>query len=153
MEEGQFDAIILAAAGLERMGWSEEMVTEYLELEDCLPAVGQGALAIQCRKDDQELIELLHGLNDETTEKTVKAERAFLHALEGGCQVPIAAYARKEAEFIQLTGLVAEPDGTIVICETMKGSEPFELGKSLAERLMELGAKTILDRVKEELNE
>src|SRR5699024_9834018 len=74
LEDGQFDAILLAVAGLERMGWSDEIVTEYLAPEDCLPAVGQGALAIECREDDKELIELLSKVNDETTAKTVRAE-------------------------------------------------------------------------------
>lgn len=154
LEDGQFDAILLAVAGLERMGWTDEIITEYLEPEDCLPAVGQGALAIECRTDDHQLIELVQMLNDEKTAKTVTAERAFLHTLEGGCQVPIAAYAEvKNADTIRITGLVAEPNGTNVISETIEGSDPVQLGRALAEQLMERGAKALLDRVKEELDE
>lgn len=151
LNEEQYDAILLAVAGLERMGWSNEYITEYLSINDCLPAVGQGALAIQCRENDEELKQLLAKINDAATMKTVTAERSFLHRLEGGCQVPIAAYAEYvEHEKIQLTGLVAEPDGTLVIQDAIEGSEPEQLGKTLADKLMKRGAKQILERLKEE---
>lgn len=151
LEEGQYDAIILAAAGLKRMGWSRDYVTEYLSTDDCLPAVGQGALAIQCREDDDELLQLLSRINDDTTMRTVAAERSFLHRLEGGCQVPIAAYAEiVKDERIRITGLVAEPDGTVIIRDSLEGTDPEQLGKQLADELMKQGAKEILERVKEE---
>lgn len=151
LEEGQYDAIILAAAGLKRMGWSRDYVTEYLSTDDCLPAVGQGALAIQCREDDHQLLQLLSRINDDTTMRTVAAERSFLHRLEGGCQVPIAAYAEiVKDERIRITGLVAEPDGTVIIRDSLEGTDPEQLGKQLADELMKQGAKEILERVKEE---
>lgn len=151
LEEGQYDAIILAAAGLKRMGWSRDYVTEYLSIDDCLPAVGQGALAIQCREEDKELLQLLSRINDDATMRTVMAERSFLHRLEGGCQIPIAAYAEiASGGRIRLTGLVAEPDGTVIIRDSMEGTDPKKLGKQLADELMKRGAKEILERVKEE---
>lgn len=153
LDEENYDAIILAVAGLERMGWSNEIITEYLPVDTCLPAVGQGALAIQCRENDNRMIDILTKLNDEPTMKTVAAERAFLHTLEGGCQVPIAAYAEMtQGDTIRLTGLVGKPDGSVIISESEEGSEPSTLGKQLAKRLIERGAGTILERVKEELD-
>ncbi len=153
LNEGEYDAILLAVAGLQRMGWTDEVVTEYLSVEDCLPAVGQGALAIQCRESDEKMRELLLKLNDAETSRTVSAERAFLHRLEGGCQVPIAAYSEVvDKDTVRLTGLVGEPDGSVIISDTLKGQEPEQLGKMLADDLMRRGAKEILDRVKEELD-
>ncbi len=153
LNEGGYDAIILAAAGLERMGWSEEVITEYLEIDDCLPAVGQGALAIQCRENDEEMKQLLAKINDDATMRTITAERTFLHKLEGGCQVPIAAYAEVLTnDAIRLTGLVGEPDGKTIIRDSLVGSNPEEIGRALAGQLMERGAKEILERVKEEMD-
>ncbi|MGC4376228.1 hydroxymethylbilane synthase [Fictibacillus sp. Mic-4] len=153
LESGEFDAIILAAAGLERMGWSKEIVTEYLPVTVSIPAVGQGSLAIECRQNDEDVRNLLERLNDDATYKTVMAERAFLHTLEGGCQVPIAGFAELSGTFeITLTGLVATPDGKTIIKETAKGENPHKLGTGLAELLKEKGAEAILDAVKDELN-
>jgi hydroxymethylbilane synthase len=152
MKSGEFDAIILAAAGLERMGWSKEVVTEYLDVDLCLPAVGQGSLAIECRSGDEEVKELLATLNDEYTFKTVEAERAFLNTLEGGCQVPIAAYATLEENMIKLTGLVADPTGRTILKQTKTGKIPNNVGVDLAAELKDLGAKQILDDVKKDLN-
>ncbi|MFC7393732.1 hydroxymethylbilane synthase [Scopulibacillus cellulosilyticus] len=153
LKEEDFDAIILAAAGMKRMGWTDEVITEYLPVSVCLPAVGQGALAIECRKDHSALIDLLKQIHDEDTHVTVMAERAFLKKLEGGCQVPIAAHAHKEGEKLTLTGLVGTPDGKTIIKETLTGEKPEALGNQLAEVLMERGAKRILDDVKKELDE
>lgn len=154
LNEGEYDAILLAVAGLERMGWSDEMITEYISVDDCLPAVGQGALAVQCRENDEEMKELLAKINDEKTERTVLAERAFLNRLEGGCQVPIAAYAQLVNDHdVRLTGLVGEPDGTVIISDTLEGNNPEQIGKALAEQLMDRGAKEILERVKEEMDD
>lgn len=147
---GEYDAIILAAAGLKRLGWSENTVTEYLDVETCIPAVGQGALAIECREDDAELLEALGKLTDANTWKTVEAERAFLHAMDGGCQVPIAGHATIDGDTITLTGLVAAPDASIVYKETKTGTDPVALGKEIAETLTKEGAYDLIQRVKEQ---
>ncbi|ANC78047.1 hydroxymethylbilane synthase [Fictibacillus phosphorivorans] len=153
LKSGEFDAIILAAAGLERMGWSTDVVTEYLDIDLCLPAVGQGSLAIECRSEDLEVKELLATLNDAYTFDTVSAERSFLNTLEGGCQVPIAAFATMDDNYeVSLTGLVADPEGKTVLKEMKSGKDPYRVGVELAEELKTLGAKTILDSVKKDLN-
>ena len=153
LKSGEFDAIILAAAGLERMGWSTDVVTEYLDIDLCLPAVGQGSLAIECRSEDQEVKELLATLNDAYTFDTVSAERSFLNTLEGGCQVPIAAFATMDDnQEVSLTGLVADPEGKTVLKEMKSGKDPYRVGVELAEELKTLGAKSILDTVKKDLN-
>ncbi|KGA98092.1 porphobilinogen deaminase [Alkalihalobacillus alcalophilus ATCC 27647 = CGMCC 1.3604] len=154
LEDENFDAIILAAAGLKRLGYSEELVTEYLDTETCIPAVGQGALGIECRSDDEEVKQLLAEINDTITERIVTAERAFLHKIEGGCQVPIAAYGTlQENGDISLTALVGSPDGKTILKETRVGNEPVELGVSIANTLLEQGAREILDKVKKESGE
>ncbi|WP_077616563.1 hydroxymethylbilane synthase [Caenibacillus caldisaponilyticus] len=149
LEEGQYDAIVLAAAGLNRMGWSAEKVTEYLPVERFLPAVGQGALAIECRADDEELIACLAAIHDPETANAVAAERAFLAALDGDCRVPIAAYAEKTEDGYRLTGMVAAPDGQTVINDSLTGAEPDALGWTLADRLKARGASELLTAAKE----
>ncbi|AST92761.1 hydroxymethylbilane synthase [Sutcliffiella cohnii] len=152
LETEDYDAIILAAAGLARMGWSRNVVTEFLDDELCVPAVGQGALSIECREDDHELLEALQLLNDPTTEKAVKAERSFLHKMEGGCQVPIAGFATvKENGEVALTALVGAPDGSVIYKETITGEDPIEIGLDAAKLLTEQGAKKLIDDVKKEL--
>lgn len=146
-----YDAIILAAAGLKRMGWSDEVVTEYIDSTTCVPAVGQGALAIECREDDEELIQLLQSINCEKTNKAVQAERTFLHRMEGSCQVPIAGYAEWDEQDIRLTALVASPDGITVYKETISGNDPVEIGNMAANRLIEKGAKQLIDKIVKEL--
>ncbi|KAA0549217.1 hydroxymethylbilane synthase [Bacillus sp. BGMRC 2118] len=154
LETEEYDAIILAAAGLHRMGWSEDVVTEYLDIDTCLPAVGQGALSIECREDDHELRELLSKFNDQETDVTVSAERVFLHELEGGCQVPIAGFAELEADGqISLTGLVGTPDGKTIFKETVKGTDAKQIGKEVAGRLKEKGAADVIRQVKKELEQ
>ncbi len=153
LKEEDYDAIVLAAAGLIRMGWGEEIVTEFLDPELCVPAVGQGALAIECREDDQELRELLQKINDRYTAHTVSAERTFLHLLEGGCQIPIAGYAHMEEEEVVLTALVATSDGKTVLKEVVKGKDPVEVGREAAERMKARGAQKIVDDAKEELDQ
>jgi hydroxymethylbilane synthase len=154
LESGEYDAILLAAAGLLRMGW-QDRVTAYLPPEVCLPAVGQGALGIECREDDAELRKLLALYNDERTALTVTAERTFLGALNGGCQVPIGAYAILEPEgeaagpSITLTGMVGTPDGTVILKETCTGNDPVELGSEVARKLVARGAEKILADVRE----
>lgn len=152
LKDEDYDAIILAAAGLSRLGWSKEIVTEYLDDELCIPAVGQGALAIECRANDQELILELAKLNCRATEEAVLAERAFLKTMEGGCQVPIAGYAKKlDNGSLEMQALVGSPDGKIIYRDTVQGSEPIALGEELAERLSERGAKELIALVKEEM--
>lgn len=152
LDSGNYDAIILAAAGLIRMGWSSR-VNQYLTEDICLPAVGQGALAIECRADDTEMLELIRQLHHHETALVTMAERAFLHRLEGGCQVPIAAYAEVDGSRIRLTGLVATPDGSRVVKDFVTGTHPKALGEELAERLIAKGAGEILANVKKELAE
>jgi hydroxymethylbilane synthase len=147
-----YDAIILAAAGLKRMGWADDTVTEFINPEICVPAVGQGALSIECRGDDEELLQLLEKFTSAETSEAVKAERAFLHKMEGGCQVPIAGYAfMNEQKEIVLTALVGSPDGKTIIKEQVKGKNPEELGQLAADKLISQGAKDLIDKVKQEL--
>lgn len=144
MREGEFDAIVLAAAGLHRVGWHNQL-TDYIDIETMVPAVGQGALGIQCRANDEEMIELLKAVDDEEAHLTVAAERAFLHRLDGNCQVPIGAYGLLEEDAIKLTGLIAEPDGSCVYRKTSKGTDPVRLGEQLADELVAMGAGRVLE--------
>ncbi|MCA1057856.1 hydroxymethylbilane synthase [Rossellomorea aquimaris] len=154
LQNEDYDAIILAAAGLSRMGWTSDVVTEFLDPDLCLPAVGQGALSIECRADDSEVLELLGKFACEETTITVTAERAFLHKMEGGCQVPIAGFAElKDNGDVALTGLVASPDGKTIYKEYMTGKNPKEVGEKVAESLTKQGAKALIDQVKEELDQ
>jgi hydroxymethylbilane synthase len=148
LREGQFDAIVLAAAGLRRLGW-EQHVTEYLDPTVCLPAIGQGALGIEGRQDDAFLRGIVGGLDDPQTRKTVSAERALLRRLQGGCQVPIAAHAMLSGDRIILEGLVASVDGREVIRDNVQGSadDPESLGVRLAERLLARGGDKILESI------
>lgn len=150
MMNGQFDAIVLAAAGLERLDW-QDRITQRLSLEQMLPAVGQGALAIQCREEDQELLELLRKIHDEQTAKAVRAERAFLQAFQGGCHLPLAAYAEVTGYEVRLTGLVAHPDGKKVIKGTLQGENEWAVGEKLAGQFMDQGAGQLLREVREGL--
>ncbi len=146
-----YDAIILAAAGLKRLGWNEDVVTEYLSADVCVPAVAQGSLGIECRGDDTELLAELAKLTDAETWKTAHAERSFLAAMDGGCQVPIAGYATIDGDTITLTGLVAAPDASVTFKETMTGTDADVLGKEVAKRLTEQGAYDLIQSVKAEL--
>jgi hydroxymethylbilane synthase len=150
LEEEGFDAIILAAAGLERMGWSDR-ISEYLDVNTCIPAVGQGALGIQCRAEDKELIELLSQLDDASTRKTVMAERAFLQTFNGGCQIPIGAFAILDGDGIQISGIVGSADGRKLLVEKMEGTDPEPLGRALAEKLISQGADELLAEVLQEI--
>jgi hydroxymethylbilane synthase len=146
LREGQFDAIVLAAAGLRRLGWERE-ITEYLDPDVSLPAIGQGALGIEGRRDDTFVRDLLKGLEDAPTRTMVTAERALLHRLQGGCQVPIAAHARMAGPEIMLEGLVASVDGKEVIRDCVKGTDPRSMGVQLAERLLARGGERILQAI------
>lgn len=148
MEEGKFDAIILAAAGLIRLGW-EGRITQILSTEASLPAIGQGALGIEIRRDDTGTRDAVTFLNDRDTGFAVRAERGFLKRLEGGCQVPIAAFGRTEGDGIFLEGLVGRPDGSEILRGSASGTvaDPEALGVVLAEQLLARGARQILDEV------
>ncbi len=145
LREGQFDAIVLAAAGLRRLAWDAE-ITEYLPVHLSLPAIAQGALGIEARSDDTFVRELLSRFEHRPTRITVTAERALLHRLEGGCQVPIAALAALEGDRLTVDGLVASVDGRRVIRHQVQGpaSEAHVLGTKLAERLLADGGDVIL---------
>ncbi|MCI3923599.1 hydroxymethylbilane synthase [Paenibacillus sp. TRM 82003] len=151
LEDGAFDAILLAAAGLRRMGWADR-ITATVSSEQCVPAVGQGALALQCREGDKELLELLKAYEHEPTARTVAAERAFLGRLNGGCQIPIGAYAelREDGRTIVLTGIVGTADGTELLRETMEGTNAESLGVAVGEALLAKGAERILAEVRSE---
>ena len=152
LETEDYDAIILAAAGLKRLGWSDEVVTEYLNTDICLPAVAQGSLGIECRADDAELLAEIAKLTDANTWQSAHAERSFLAAMDGGCQVPIAGYATIDGDTITLTGLVAAPDASVAYKETVTGTDADLVGKELAKRLTEQGAFDLIQRVKAELD-
>lgn len=148
LHDGQFDAIVLAAAGLRRLAWEQE-ITEYLPVDVSLPAIAQGALGIEARSDDTFVRELLARFEHPATRITVTAERALLHRLEGGCQVPIAAHAVLEGDTLRLDGLVASVDGRRIIRHQITGAaaEAFRLGTTLAERLLADGGDVILKEI------
>ncbi len=151
MESGELHAVILAVAGLRRMGFADK-ITSILSKEELLPAIGQGALCLETRKSDSAILDLLGFLHHEETEVTVRAERAFLKELGGGCQVPIAGYGRLEGREILLEGMVAELDGSRLLRDRMSGSveEPERIGTALAKKLLTSGADRILARVYDE---
>lgn len=144
LETENFDAIILAAAGLNRMGWSADIVTEYLAPETMLPAIGQGALGIECRSDDVETIELLSTVHDKETETCTQAEREFLRLMDGSCQVPIAGYATLKEDEIEFTGLIMSTDGKEKYKVTEKGTDPKQLAQKVAEHMQDSGAQKII---------
>lgn len=148
LDEGQFDVVILAAAGIKRLGF-ESRITGILPIDISLPAVGQGAIGIECRRDDEFINNLISLLNDPETSVCVQAERAFLKKLEGGCQVPIAAYARIERGFLVIDGLVGSLSGNRLIRGHTEGRKEVceELGTKLAEDILSRGAKEILNEV------
>lgn len=148
LDNGEYDAIILAAAGLKRLKL-EQRITDYLSPEQSLPAVGQGAVGIECRLDDAYTRQLLEPLNDKNTQTRVLAERAMNMRLEGGCQVPIGSYALIENETIWLRALVGEPDGSQIIRGEIRGalSDAERIGVQLAEELLAKGAREILQNV------
>lgn len=145
LQNEEYDAIILAAAGLARMGWSNEIITAFLDEELSVPAVGQGALAIECRGDDEELLALLKRFTCERTKRTVSAERAFLNAVDGGCQVPVAGFGVIEGEEVTLTALVASPDGQTILKETVSGKDAEQVGLEAANRLKSRGAAELIE--------
>lgn len=146
LDEGQYDALILASAGLIRLGLRER-ISAAISPSEMLPAVGQGAIAIETRADDEIAIAATSKLNHRPTELACRAERAFLRGLGGGCQFPIAAHAVVEGESLKLEGLVAKPDGAEILRNRNSGSadHPEEIGAELAEQLLERGAGDLLN--------
>ncbi len=146
LDSGEYDAILLAAAGLSRLGWAER-ITELLEPPRMLPAPGQGALGIECRADDGEALSVLAPLDDQATRSSVVAERAVLAALHGGCSAPIAAWGRVEGGRLLLDGLVAELDGRSVLrahASAPAEGSPQALGAIVAEDLLRQGAAELV---------
>lgn len=138
--------IILAAAGMKRLGFAEK-ISQYLPIETMLPAVGQGALGLELRDGNNDLMEVLAKLNHAPTAAEITAERSFLRHLGGGCLLPIAAFGKLEGEKLTLEGLVAAPNGSSVIRDKVRGAiaEAEELGKRLAEIIIEKGGKKLLE--------
>jgi hydroxymethylbilane synthase len=153
LETENLDAIILAGAGVKRLGF-ENRITQYMDENIMLPAVGQGALCIEIRQNDLWVGPVVAVLEDPKTRTVIVGERAFSNRLEGGCQVPIAAHGKIDKNIFTLSGLVAAVDGKTLIKETLQGPENSSdmTGVKLAERLISMGAKTIIDNLKADLN-
>jgi hydroxymethylbilane synthase len=148
LRDGEFEAIVLAAAGLKRMGWDGQ-ITEYLPPEVSLPAIGQGALGLEGRRDDAFVRDIVLALEHPPTRAAVTAERALLERLEGGCQVPIAAHATLAGERLHLEGLVASVDGRRLIQDRVEGpaANAREIGRRLGEQLLRGGGEAILSEI------
>ncbi len=148
LRENHFDAIVLAASGLKRLGW-EDHITEYLPVDVSVPAIGQGALGIEGREEDDFVRDLVSRLEDPATRVTVTAERALLKRLEGGCQVPIAGHAVLKGTDLSLDGLVSSVDGKRYVRHSLRGSasEAESMGVQLAEELLARGAQPILQEI------
>jgi len=146
LEVGEYDAIIVAAAGLERLGM-EKRATELLSTRVMLPAVGQGALAVQAREDDEEIVELLSGINHEATYRAVEAERAFARKLGANCRTPIAAFATVLDTKLRIDGMVASLDGRMLLRTQLISdkSDPTKVGEELAGSLLSKGAQLVLE--------
>lgn len=145
LDKGDFDAIILAGAGLRRMQWGER-IRAYLSIEQCLPAAGQGALGIECRENDETILSLISPLNDALTHACILAERALCRRLDGGCKLPVAAYAENHQGVLTLRGLVANKDGTRILRVRHSGQAQSadSMGTRAAEELLQQGAEKIL---------
>ncbi len=148
LEEGLYDAVILAAAGLHRMGWRNR-ISGYLDPVRFVPAIGQGAIGIEVRRNDARIREIVSVLHDRDAAMALEAERGFLAELEGGCQVPIGGHARVIGGEVEFTGIVCSLDGKQQYGETRRGpvGQAGALGKDLARALLDAGARTILDAV------
>ncbi|MGM0427103.1 MAG: hydroxymethylbilane synthase [Thermodesulfobacteriota bacterium] len=148
LEQGEVQAVILAAAGLRRMGLAHR-ITQMIPFEQMLPAIGQGALGLEVRREDGQTTARLNSLNHEPTQAQIKAERAFLKRLEGGCQVPIGGLARIQGERLVFEGMVAELDGSAIYRDTLSGEkeQAEEIGNALAQRLIRHGADKVLARI------
>jgi hydroxymethylbilane synthase len=148
VDSGEYEAVVVAKAGLDRLGWSQK-ITETLSTDICLPAVGQGAIAIESRVKDQEMAEILGKLDDEETRTVIIAERSLLAALQGGCQVPLGAWARLERGELVLDAAVCSVDGERYVRQKLTGqpAQAAELGQQMAQMLVDNGAREILEEV------
>ncbi len=151
--DGDYDAILLAAAGMKRVGWKEDVVTEYMSTEDCIPAVGQGALAIECRAEDEELLDELKKISDDKTWIEVEAERTFLREMNGSCQVPIAGFAEYDGKEVKFTGYIASPDAKQVFKHTIINENPVLAGREVAKILHAQGATKVIEQVLAEMQD
>lgn len=151
LDAGDYDAIVLAAAGVLRLGW-EARISAYLDPDAWMPAVGQAALAIVAREDAAGVHEQLRALHHTTTATCVLAERAFLRGVEGGCQVPVGALARLDGDVLRLDAVIAGLDGAVVLRDAEAGprAEPAAVGERLAERMLVQGGRTLLEAVRRE---
>ena len=143
LDEGQYDAVILASAGLVRLGL-QDRISARIAISEMLPAVGQGAIAIETRRLNEFAVENVSRLDHRETRLACLAERAFLRGLGGGCQLPIAAHAVLAGDVLQLDGLVAKPDGSEILRGTSSGTDPESLGSQLADQLISRGARELL---------
>jgi hydroxymethylbilane synthase len=146
LEDGEYDAIILAAAGLNRLG-KRELMKETISIDTMCPAAGQGALAVEIRAGDSATAEHLAFLDNASARAETTCERALLNKLGGGCQVPIGALAEVRGQRLHLTGVVARPDGTEVLRAIQDGDDPQQLGEAVGESLLQMGADAILEEV------
>ncbi len=145
LDEGQYDAVILASAGLVRLGL-QERISARIAISEMLPAVGQGAIAVEANSENEFAVQITSRLDHRETRLACLAERAFLRGLGGGCQLPIAAHATLDQDMLQLDGLVARPDGSEILRESLSGSsqDAETLGSKLADRLISRGARELL---------
>jgi hydroxymethylbilane synthase len=147
LEESNMAGIVLAAAGVKRLGW-EARITEIISEDIMLSAVGQGSIAIEISSEREDIRNLLHALNHSETELAVRAERALMRRLEGGCQIPIGAFGTVQGTQVILKGMVASLDGERVLKAIAMGEDPEQLGNLVAEELIEQGATEILDKIR-----
>jgi hydroxymethylbilane synthase len=150
LQQEDLDAIVLAAAGLHRMGWADR-IHQYLPVGLCLPAAGQGLLGLECREDDTELREALQRITDPDAVLCARAERALLAALGGSCRIPLAAYAEPVEGGLHLRGLVASGDGREVVRAEAQGADPEAVGQAVAEALLRQGADRLMAAAAEPL--
>ncbi|WP_119342777.1 hydroxymethylbilane synthase [Facilibium subflavum] len=147
LDQGEYDAVILAAAGLIRLGL-DKRIQQVLPKEICLPAVGQGIVVAEVFAQNDPLRQLLNGLNNPNSLACAMAERSFNEALQGGCHAPIAAFAEKDSEgILHLEAMVATSNGQRVLRQSLRGSDPVKLGKALADQMIQKGAKDILQDI------
>jgi hydroxymethylbilane synthase len=149
VKSGELQGVIVAAAAMLRLGW-DDRITEYLPLESFLPAVGQGALAVEARKGDRVIEGYVTVLNHLPTRQAVNAERAFLHAVEGGCRAPVAALARIDGRILKITAMVADRAGTTIIKRSMEGDarQAERQGVELAQMMLDAGAAALIDEIR-----
>ena len=149
VSSGELQGVIIAAAAMIRLGWDDK-ITEYLPLESFLPAVGQGALAIEARKDDHAIEEYVTVLNHLPTWLAVRAERAFLHTVEGGCRAPVAALATVDGQLLKITAMVADKAGTKMIKKSLEGDarQAESQGVKLAQMMLDAGAASLIKEIR-----